>query len=138
MRFLSRYLVVALFVVGLLVGGGLVVGRSCSAASVKCQSCDRVHDSKMSCKDAAHSRKCQDCDRVHHSKMSCKEAARQSQEGGKAAGGKAATFKAAFVGASAARVGNLTAGLSVIQSQAANMVSRNFTPYNYNSGYRAQ
>lgn len=120
MRFLNRYLVVALFVVGLMSGGGFVIDSSCLAATV-CPECKKEHEGRC----AKHV--CPDCGKVHDSRFSCKEAARQ-------AGGKAATFKAAFTGAGASRVGSLTSGLSIIQSQAANMVSTNFTPYSY--GYR--
>ena len=120
MRFLNRYLVVALFVVGLMSGGGFMIDSCCSAATV-CPECKKEHEGRCA------KRVCPDCGKVHESRFSCKQA-----------GGKAATFKAAFTGAGASRVGNLTAGLSVIQSQAANMVSVNFTPYTYQyrGGYR--
>lgn len=128
MRFLNRYLVVAMFVVGLMSSGGFMIDSRCSAATV-CPECKKEHEGRC----ASHY--CAQCGKTHEDK--CAQS-RQSQERGKAAGGKAATFKAAFTGPGSSRVGNLTAGLSVIQSQAANMVSRNFTPYTYQyrGGYR--
>lgn len=123
MRFLNRYLVVALFVVGLMSGGGFVIDSSCLAAH-KCSECGETHEGRC----VKHL--CPECGKTHEGRCA---AVKQPQ-----ARGKAATFKAAFTGAGASRVGNLTAGLSVIQSQAANMVSRNFTPYTYQyrGGYR--
>ena len=138
MRFLNRYLVVALFVVGLMSSGGFMVSGNCFAAMKKCQTCRNVHDDQIGCKDE-RVKLCTECKRVHDSRINCKEAARLSQSGAKqeaGGGGKAATFKVAFTGAGASRVGNLTAGLSVIQSQAANMMSKsNFGPSNYNYNY---
>lgn len=130
MRFLNRYLVVALFVVAFMASGSFIIDSGCSAAMKKCQACKNVHDDQIDCKDG-RVKLCPGCKRVHDSRINCKEAARIAEGRGEAGGGKGATFKAAFVGAGASRVGNLTAGLSVIQSQAANMVSRNFTPYTY-------
>lgn len=124
MRFLNKYLVVALFVIGLLVGGGVVVDSRCAAAEV-CPVCHKEHPDGKRCEKTV----CPQCGKTHDGKCASVREAR---------GGKGATFKAAFTGAQAARVGNLTAGLSIIQSQAANMVSRNFTPYTYQyrGGYR--
>ncbi len=118
MRFLNKYLVVVVFVVAFMSNGSFVFVGSCSAEVKRCQSCGRVHDDRMS----------------------CKEAAKAAQQGGGGAGGEAAggglgaTFKNAFTGVASSRTGNLTAGTNIIHSQASNMVSRNFTPYTY--GYR--
>ena len=111
MRFLNKYLVVALFVVGLILSSGFVIDSRCSAAPV-CPECKKEHEGRC----AMHV--CPKCGIAHEGRCA----------------GKAATFKAAFTGAGASRVGSLTSGLSIIQSQAANMVSNNFTPYTY--GYR--
>ncbi len=116
MRFLNKYLVVALFVVAFMSSGSFVLVSSCSAEIKACQNCGRSHDDRMSCKEAA-------------------KADQQSggKSGGKAAGGGGlgATFKNAFTGATTSRSGNLTAGTSIIHSQASNMVSPTFTPYTY-------
>ncbi|MBF8275985.1 MAG: hypothetical protein HW390_1058 [Candidatus Brocadiaceae bacterium] len=114
MRFLNKYLVVALFVVGLISSSGFVIDSRCSAATV-CPECKKEHEGRC----AKHV--CTKCGITHEGRCAPSTQAR----------GKAATFKAAFTGAGASRVGSLTSGLSLIQSQAANMVSSNFTPYSY-------
>lgn len=136
MRYLNRYLVLALFVVAVVSSSSFINDNSCLAAMKKCQACKNVHDSQIGCKDT-RVKLCTDCGKVHDSIVSCKDAARIAQGEGKGGGetrGKGATFKAAFVGSGASKVGNLTAGLSLIQSQAANMISANFTPYTYGYG----